>query len=113
MIDEEFAFTVCADGYVVIDDSSKLINPSTAFKIIAKWSEVLGAKKAPNDVRLGTYLSIVEDEGQKLTIFKKDSMETLNLELDKTDAPAGKILGGYFSPDFVVFHIQNAGQSFL
>ena len=43
LIDEEFAFTVCADGYVVIDESSKLINPSTAFKIIAKWSEVLGA----------------------------------------------------------------------
>ena len=82
-----------------------MINPSTAFKIDAKWSDVLGAGKAPNDVRLDTYLSVVEDEGKKLTIFKKDSMETLNLELDPEDAPSGDILGGFFSPDFVVFHI--------
>lgn len=113
LIKDEFAFTVCADGFVAIDEASKLINPSTAFKIDAKWSQVLGARRAPNDVRLDTYLSIVEDEGKRLTIFKKDSLETLNLELDKTDAPAGVVLGGYFSPDFVIFHISNGGQSFL
>ena len=29
------------------------------------------------------------------------------------DAPQGKILGGFFSPDFVVFQIENQGESFL
>jgi len=38
LIKDEFAFTVCADGFVAIDEASKLINPSTAFKIDAKWS---------------------------------------------------------------------------
>ena len=50
---------------------------------------------------------MVEFEGEKLTVIKRSSMEALHIELDKTDAPQSQILGGFFSPDFVVFQILN------
>ena len=40
-------------------------------------------------------------------------MEALHIELEKTDAPDSLVLGGFFSPDFVVFQITNEGETFL
>ena len=67
----------------------------------------------PKDLRLDTYLSIVDDPGERLTVIKRSTMEALHIELDKTDAPNSLVLGGFFSPDFVVFQIWNEGETFL
>ena len=105
-VDNTLAVTWCGDGYFAIDDKADLINPSTAFKIDANLTVEL-KYGAPKDLRLDTYLSMVEFEGEKLTVIKRSSMEALHIELDKTDAPQSQILGGFFSPDFVVFQILN------
>ena len=85
-IDSTLAVTWCGDGYFAIDDKADLINPSTAFKIEANLTVEL-KYGAPKDLRLDTYLSMVESEGEKLTVIKRSSMEALHIELDKTDAP--------------------------
>ena len=105
-VDNALAVTWCGDGYFAIDDKADLINPSTAFKIEANLTVEL-KYGAPKDLRLDTYLSMVEFEGEKLTVIKRSSMEALHIELDKTEAPQSQILGGFFSPDFVVFQILN------
>ena len=40
-------------------------------------------------------------------------MKAIHIELDQSAAPTGVIQGGYFSPDFIVFHIENQGEQFL
>ena len=105
-VDNKLAVTSCGDGFFAIDDKADLINPSTAFKIEANLTVNL-KDSAPKDLRLDTYLSMVEFAGEKLTVIKRSSMEALHIELDKTDAPLSQILGGFFSPDFVVFQILN------
>jgi len=67
----------------------------------------------PKDIRLDTYLSIVDFPGEKLTVIKRSTMEALHIELNPTGAPNSKVLGGFFSPDFVVFQISNLGTTFL
>ena len=90
-----------------------MLNPSTAFKIDAKWTKVLAQSRGPKDVRLDTYLSYVDVEAKRLSVVKKSNLDTLLIQLDTIDAPQGEILGGFFSPDFVIFQIQNSGQTFL
>ena len=112
-VDQTFAFAYCDDGYTTIDETRNLLNPSTAFKIEAKWARIHALKQGPRDVRLDTYLSLVEIEGKRLTVIKKSNLDILHIQLDQIDAPQGEILGGFFTPDFVVFYIQNAGLTFL
>ena len=38
VIEADFAFTYCEDGYIAIDEARNLLNPSTAFKIDSKWA---------------------------------------------------------------------------
>ena len=85
-VDETLAVTWCGDGYFAIDDKADLINPSTAFKIEANLTVELKFG-APKDIRLDTYLSMVEFEGEKLTVIKRSTMEALHIELDKREAP--------------------------
>lgn len=35
------------------------------------------------------------------------------MALNADDAPFGEILGGHFSPDFIVFQIRNDRETFL
>lgn len=46
-------------------------------------------------------------------MIKRSTKEALHIELNPEDAPRGKILGGFFSPDFIVFNIQNGNESFI
>ena len=78
-VEKEFAFTYCDDGYIAIDETKNLLNPSTAFKIDAKWSQILPRSKGPKDVRLDTYLSIVDVQGQRLSVIKKSNLDTLHI----------------------------------
>lgn len=110
-VDKSLAVTYCADGYLTIDDVGDLINPDTAFKVEANHTFRL--KDVPKDIRLDTYLSIVDFPGEKLTVIKRSTMEALHIELNPTGAPNSKVLGGFFSPDFVVFQISNLGTTFL
>ena len=104
-VDDTLAVSWCSDGYFAIDDMDDLINPSTAFKVQANLTVELESE--PKDIRLDTYLSMTEYAGEKLTVIKRSSMEALHIELDKTNAPDSIVLGGFFSPDFVVFQILN------
>ena len=61
-VDRTLAVTWCGDGFFAIDDKADLINPSTAFKINANLTVDLKGG-APKDIRLDTYLSMVEQEG--------------------------------------------------
>jgi len=62
-VEADFAFAYCDDGYIAIDETRSLLNPSTAFKVEAKWSQILPKAQGPKDVRLDTYLSIVDVQG--------------------------------------------------
>lgn len=104
-VDKTLAVTYCADGYFAIDDTADLINPTTAFKVEANLTVRL--ESAPKDMRLDAYLSMVDYPGEQLTVIKRSTMEALHIELDKSDAPKSVVLGGFFSPDFVVFQILN------
>lgn len=106
-VDKTFAATWCADGYFAIDDTSDLISPNTAFKVSADENESFVMESAPKDMRLDTFFSMVESSGEKLAVIKRSDHSALYIELDKTDAPKGVLLGGFFSPDFVVFQILN------
>ena len=112
-VDSAFAFTSCGDGFIVIDSTTDLLNPSTAFRVDAQWSQTLPLALPPNDVRLDTYLSLVDARGERLSVIKKSNLDTLHIMLDKKDAAKGLITGGFFSPDFVVFLVSNGGQTFL
>ena len=61
-VDQTLAVTYCQDGYFAIDDTADLINPSTAFKVDANLTVTL--ESAPKDVRLDTYLSMVDYPGE-------------------------------------------------
>ena len=93
--------TYCGDGFFAIDDTPDLINPNTAFKVDANLTFAL--RQVPKDLRLDQYLSIVDWPGEKVTVIKRSTMEALHIELNDVVAPYGTILGGFFSPDFVVF----------
>ena len=108
LVDKSFAATYCADGFFAIDDTFDLINPGTAFKVNANLTFVLQGE--PKDIRLDSYLTIVDSPGEKLTVIKRSTKEALHIELNPATAPNGEILGGYFSPDFIVFLISNADQ---
>ena len=88
-----------------------MVNPETAFKVTANIT--FGLSDVPKDIRLDKYLSIVDFQGEKLTVIKRSTMEALHIELNAFDAPEGEVLGGYFSPDFIVFQIANGDQSFV
>ena len=103
--------TYCADGYFAIDDKDDLLNPYTAFHVEANLTIYL--EDEPKDLRLDTYLSLVEQKGQKLTVIKRSSFEALHIELDRKGAEQAEVLGGFFSPDFVIFQILNEQQTFL
>lgn len=62
LIDKQFAITYCADGFFAIDDTADLINPDTAFKVNANLTFVLEGE--PKDIRLDSYLTIVDNPGQ-------------------------------------------------
>ena len=100
-VDANFAVTYCGDGFFAIDDTPDLINPNTAFKVDANLTFAL--RQVPKDLRLDQYLSIVDWPGEKVTVIKRSTMEALHIELNDVVAPYGTILGGFFSPDFVVF----------
>ena len=76
-MDRQFAVTYCADGFFALDDTGDLVNPGTAFKINANLTFALS--KVPKDLRLDTYLSIVDDVGEKLTVIKRSTMEALHI----------------------------------
>ena len=90
LIDSGFAVTVCGDGYFAIDDTADLINTNTAFKVSANLTIALTS--GPKDLRLDSYLSVVDEPGQKLTVIKKNVVEALHIELDREEAPGGVIL---------------------
>lgn len=110
-IKQQFASTYCSDGFFAIDDTADLLNPDTAFKVNANLTFSLSGE--PKDIRLDSYLSIVENSGEQLTVIKRSTKEALHIQLNTNDAPNGEILGGFFSPDFIVFLINNAGQKFI
>ena len=58
---------------------------------------------APKDLRLDAYLSIVDTPGNELAVIQKSTIKALYMKLNPDNAPFGEILGGHFSPDFIVF----------
>ena len=68
---------------------------------------------APKDLRLDAYLSIVDTPGNELAVIQKSTIKALYMKLNPDNAPFGEILGGHFSPDFIVFHIRNDRETFL
>ena len=43
-----------------------------------------------------------------LTVFKKEKLDSLNLQLKEDGAVRGDLVGGFFSPDHVVFLIETS-----
>lgn len=87
LIEKQFALTTCQDGFFAIDDTADLINPGTAFKVSANLTFVLEGE--PKDVRLDSYLTIVDNPGKQLTVIKRSTKEALHIELNPDDAPDG------------------------
>ena len=113
LVKDDFAATYCADGFIALDSAAGLINPSTAFKSEAKRSYTLGSRQAPLDARLDTYLSLISDPGIRLLVYKKHTLENLNIILDQEGPESGTLVGGFFSPDHVIFHIEDQDKRFI
>lgn len=79
-VDQTLAVTFCQDGYMTIDDVEDLINPNTAFAV--EVNHTFKLVDVPKDIRLDTYLSIVDFPGEKLTVIKRSTMEALHIELN-------------------------------
>lgn len=110
-VDFSVGVIFCEDGYFAMDRRDTLLNPDTAFNVAANITFDL--QGTPKDLRLDKFLSIVDDRGDKLTIIKKSTLQSLQIELNREGNDDAQLLGGFFSPDFVVFLIADDGESFL
>ena len=65
-------------------------------------------------MRLGTFLSLVDPRGEKLTIIRKSDLRHHGIKIDTSvggEPPV--LLGGQFTADFVLFYISYAGTRFI
>lgn len=99
--------TYCRDGYFAIDDTSDLVNPNTAFKV--KANITLDFEDTLRDIRLGSYLTLIEQTGERMSVIKRSTYEALYIDLNEGNSPS-KIVAGQFTPDFVIFQIEEQGR---